>query len=64
MQVDLLCSDEVLLRPDPHPSCAAWFRERVAYGERESRSLRGAHVRGFAAHLRLMFDAAEVADAH
>lgn len=34
MEADLLCTDEVLLHPDPHPSRAAWCRERVAYSER------------------------------
>lgn len=30
----VMCSDEVLLHPDPHPSRQAWCRERVRYTER------------------------------
>jgi Icc-related predicted phosphoesterase len=34
MEADLLCTDEVLLHPDPYPSRAAWCRERVRESER------------------------------
>jgi 3',5'-cyclic AMP phosphodiesterase CpdA len=33
-QSGVMCSDEVLLHPDPHPTRQAWCRERVRYTER------------------------------
>lgn len=33
-QQGVVCSDEFMLHPDPHPSRAAWCEERLAYTER------------------------------
>ena len=34
MEADILCADEALLKPDPHPSRAAWCAERCRVAEK------------------------------
>ena len=44
-EAGLVCSDEVLLHPDPHPSRAAWCAARVAYSEqRLAEAARGSRL--------------------
>lgn len=37
-ETGVMCSDEILLHPDPHPSRQAWCAERLAYTERRLES--------------------------
>ncbi len=38
-ETDILCADEVLLRPDPYPSRSAWCAARCAYTEQRLREV-------------------------